>query len=194
VDDLEDLLDEDRRQAHRRLVEHQQLRPGHQRPPDRAHLLFAARHRPGLLVLALGQAREEPVDAVEVLPDPAPVAALEGAHLEVLQHRHVREEAAPLGRLRDPHADDLVRRAARDVLALEGDRPLPRLVEAVDRAQRGRLARAVRADQRHDLPVADLERDALQGLDRAVEGVDVLDLEDDLAVVPLAHWVAAFPR
>ena len=49
LDDLEDLLDQDRRQAHRRLVQQQQPGPRHQRPADRAHLLLAARQRAGLL-------------------------------------------------------------------------------------------------------------------------------------------------
>src|SRR5213080_4397389 len=62
----------------------EQLRPRHERPPHRAHLLLAAGHRPGLLVAPLGEPREELEDAVAVLADPAPVLALEGAHLEVL--------------------------------------------------------------------------------------------------------------
>ena len=52
------------------------------------------------------------------------------------------------------------------------------MVEPVDRAQRRRLPGAVRPDQRHDLALADGDRDPLEGLDRAVERVDVLDLED----------------
>jgi hypothetical protein len=41
--DLEHLLDDLRREAHRRLVEQHHLRVGHQRAADRAHLLLAAR-------------------------------------------------------------------------------------------------------------------------------------------------------
>ena len=48
TDDLEDLLDEDRREAHRGLVEHQELRLRHQRAADRAHLLLTAGERPAL--------------------------------------------------------------------------------------------------------------------------------------------------
>jgi hypothetical protein len=47
-----------------------------------------------------------------------------------------------------------------------------------DRAQRGGLAGAVRADQRDDLALVDLERDALQRLDVAVVGVELVDLEE----------------
>ena len=53
LDQLEHLLDDDRREAGGRLVEQQQLRLGHQRAADRAHLLLAARHGAGHLVAAL---------------------------------------------------------------------------------------------------------------------------------------------
>ena len=45
-DGLVHLLDDDRRQPERDLVEQQQSRVGHQRPPDRERLLLATR-QPG---------------------------------------------------------------------------------------------------------------------------------------------------
>ena len=93
-----------------------------------------------------------------------------------------------------------------DVVAAEADPAAPRMVEPVDRAQRRRLAGAVRAEQRDDLAVAHLEGDALERVDRAVVGVDALELEDrrrrprpsraaGLAHGALAHdATAAFPR
>src|SRR5690348_8076072 len=75
------------------------------------------------------------------------------------------------------------------------------MVEPVDRAKRRRLAGAVRADERDDLAVVDLDRDALERVDRAVVGVDVLELEDERTAVhpssPLpfeAPSTAALPR
>ena len=56
LDDLEVLLDERGRQAHRRLVHQQQPRPRHQRPAHRDHLLLAARQRPRELAAALAAA------------------------------------------------------------------------------------------------------------------------------------------
>ena len=50
--DLEQLLDDQRREAERGLVEQHQARPQHQRAADRQHLLLAARQRAGLLARA----------------------------------------------------------------------------------------------------------------------------------------------
>ena len=66
LDDVEHLLDQHRREAHRRLVHQQQPRPRHQRAPDREHLLLAARQRAAVLVGPLLEAREQRVDALEV--------------------------------------------------------------------------------------------------------------------------------
>ena len=115
--DLVDLLDEDRREAQRRLVEQQQLRLGHQRAAHREHLLLAAGHRARLLRLALLQAREQLEDALEVVADLGVVGAGERAELEVLAHGHAREAVAALGRLRDAQLDDLLWPAAADLLA-----------------------------------------------------------------------------
>ena len=48
--DPEQLLDDRRRQPERRLVEHQQPRPGDERAREREHLLLAAAQRAGLLL------------------------------------------------------------------------------------------------------------------------------------------------
>src|SRR3712207_8833833 len=74
---------------------------------DREHLLLAAGHRAGLLALALGEAREERVDALHVLAHRGAVRALERAHLEVLDDRHAREDPADRKstRLNSSHAN-----------------------------------------------------------------------------------------
>jgi hypothetical protein len=51
----------------RRLVEHEQLRTGHERPRDGEHLLLAARQRPAELLGALAQDGEALEHALEVL-------------------------------------------------------------------------------------------------------------------------------
>src|SRR5918998_3293401 len=62
-DDAEDALDEDGSQAHRGLVEEQELGAAHQGAPDGEHLLLAPAHRSGLLLDALLQAGKKLEDA-----------------------------------------------------------------------------------------------------------------------------------
>jgi hypothetical protein len=66
---------------------------------------------------------------------------------------------------------------ARDPLAGEAHLARHRH-EARDRAKRRRLARAVGAEDGHDLAFADRERDAVQRLHRAVARLDVLNFEE----------------
>src|SRR5690349_15719860 len=85
-DRIENLLDDQRRQAQRRLIQQQQSWPTHQRPRDCEHLLFAARKRSAALIQALAQTWEEREHAFEI--------ALElgrrgdqRTHLQVFQYR-----------------------------------------------------------------------------------------------------------
>ena len=94
--------------------------------------------------------------------------------------RHAREDAPALGRLRDAQLRDLVRRHLRDVAAVEGDRAFARARIAEDRHHQRGLAGAVGADQRDDLAFVDVEVDALQRHDVAVEGLDAADGEQRL--------------
>src|SRR5215212_5960783 len=107
--ELEDLRHDDRRQAHRGLVEEDELRPAHQRAGDGAHLLLAARHRAGELVAALLEAREQAVDVGEALGEPLARRRDEGAHLEVAFDGQAREQAPALGHMGDAGLDDPVR-------------------------------------------------------------------------------------
>ena len=84
----------------------------------------------------------------------------------------------PSGAWPMPGLDELVGGRLRDVLAVERDRALARVEQAADRLERGRLAGAVRPDQRHDLALVDLDRDALERVDLAVVGVDVVELQE----------------
>src|SRR5262249_42343659 len=84
------------RQPERWLVEHQQGRARHQRAADREHLLLAAAERAGELAPALAQAREPLEHLAERALDGLAVAPAVGAHLEVLEHGHLRKEPPPL--------------------------------------------------------------------------------------------------
>ncbi len=177
LDDPEHFLDQQRRQAHRRLVHQDHLRARHQRAADRQHLLLAAGEiagEPGALL----QAREIVEDHVDVGADLV-VAAGEGAEPQVLQRRHVGDDAAALHHLKDAAADDLVGIDAVDALAVEhdfaaGDFAVFGLEQSRDRLQRGRLAGAVGAEQRHDGALRHLEAEAAQHQDDVV--IDHLDV------------------
>src|SRR6478736_3257353 len=66
----EDRLHHHRREPGRRLVEEQELRPRHERAPDGAHLLLAARERAGRLTAPFLEARKQAVHHFEALMEP----------------------------------------------------------------------------------------------------------------------------
>ena len=174
--DLEELLDDDRREPERRLVEEQEPRPREARAGEREHLLLAARQRSGLLVAPLREPRQLARDLVEVLRDGLAVAAEVRAHLQVLPDRQLAEDAAALGNVRDASPRGRLR-AARQLLSVEDDRAVAR-DHARDRAERRRLAGAVRAEQRDDLALVERQRDAVQRAHGPVARVNFTQLEE----------------
>src|SRR3970282_964337 len=91
------------------LVEHEQLRKGHQTPPDRRHLLLSAAHRPRQLLAAFLHPREELIDPRHRFR--ALFFRLGGArpHDEVLLDGHLPEQASRLRDVYHPVGDHLVR-------------------------------------------------------------------------------------
>ncbi len=117
LDRLDQRLHHGRRQALRRLVHHEQLRVGQQRPADRQHLLLAPGQRRTGHVLALGQPREQLVHARG-----RPRRLRRRAHdLQVLVDRERLEQPPPLRDVADPGPGELVRRLAAHVLARDPD-------------------------------------------------------------------------
>src|SRR5438094_5493416 len=83
--DLEDLLDDLRRESHRRLVEQDHARTGHQRAPEGGHLLLAPRGVAGERAAPLLQLRKVAVHPFQVLLELRPArAARVGAGEKVL--------------------------------------------------------------------------------------------------------------
>ena len=80
-------------------------------------------------------------------------------------------------------------RPARDVDAVEAQRAARRLLDAVDGADQRALARAVGADNGHDLAGGDLERHSAERLRIAVVEVEAVDLEERGA-----HSASGSPR
>src|SRR5437867_1656089 len=168
---VEDELHRHRRQPEARLVQQEEPRAGHEPAPDRAHLLLAARQRPGQLPLALAQAGEEREDKLERVVPPPPVRGAP-AELEIVSDRHRGKELAPLRHVGDAPRDDLGRSETIEPRALEFDAPGAHGQKPADRPQRRGLAGAVRADQRHRLAPSHLERDAGDRRQVAVAGLE----------------------
>src|SRR5450755_2029957 len=184
ANDLEDLLDDLRREPHRRLVEQDHRRLGHQRSSERGHLLFSAGGIAGETRSPLLEPREIAVDFFQRLArfrarDPA----RERPRQQVLLDRQVREAVPTLHDLADAHPHQLVRRQLVDAPPLKLDRAL-RDVTALrgkqirDGLQRRGLAGAVGSQQGDDFPLWNLERDALEHEnDVIVDDLDVVDRE-----------------
>ncbi len=176
LNDGKDLIHQKGRQPHRRLIQQQELRLRHQPAPHRQHLLLPAGERPAVLAQPLLQPWEAPVHPLQTLLDPLRVVPRVCPHVQVLPHRQRSEDLPPLGNLNHAHLDDVVRRGPRDLCSFELDAPTPRPHQARDRVQRRRLAGPVCADQRHNLALFHLERDALKGVNSPVEDVQITHL------------------
>jgi hypothetical protein len=181
-DHVPDLLHDQRREAERGLVEQQVARLGHQRAPEGEHLLLAAGEVAGELLAALGEAREEGVDAVEVVPQVAAVGGV-APDAQVLVHVELPEDPPALHDLGDPGTHRLRRVEPVDRFAVEGDGALGDLAtvdveQPRDGPQHRGLPGAVGAEQRHDGVVGHLDADALEHEDDVlVDDLEVLDGE-----------------
>ena len=176
-----DILDRQRREAERDLVEQQQARVGYQRAPDRGRLLLASGQRRGALV---AQPREHREGLDHGLDRPAAGPFALRGDPQVLLDRERREEPPTLGDQRDPHLHAAVGGDAGDVGAVEADRARARPVGAGDRTQKRRLAGAVGADQRHGLPLGDAEGEVADRLEQAVAQRQMVERQQAHAAAP----------
>ncbi len=176
LDGVEDGFDQHRRQAQRRLVQHQNARLGHQRPPDGQHLLLTAGQRAAELTLSLLQAGEEGKDTLAILLDDLHIPfEYVSAHIQILVHRQGAEDFTPFGRVGNTLLYDVVGWHIGDVLPPEVDLALTRPDQARDSAQRGCLSGPVSPDERDDLSFLHLQPEALQGVDVAVVCMQIID-------------------
>jgi len=99
------------------------------------------------------------------------------ADQDVVERGELPEHFGVLEGAGDAAARDLVWRQSEEVVAAEHDSAARGRVEAGDHVEHGRLARAVGADQREDLPIADLEAQLAQRGEAAEADREVLDTE-----------------
>ena len=176
LDHGEQLLDDHRREPERQLVDHQQARLREERLGEGEHLLLATGEVAGVVVPALAQDREQVEHLVGRSTQVGRVALEQPARdAQVVLDGQTREHALAAWHLDDTLCRNLLRRRVGRVAAVEDDRPTRRGREPGDGAQQRRLARTVRAEQRDDLALVDLDVDAEQHLHAVVRDVEVLD-------------------
>ena len=161
---FEHLLDQHRRQPHARLV-HQQH--AGRAISARAAAASAARRRTACpqAASAVPQARKQ---CQHLLPCPRQSLADRAVNAPISKFSLTvkpAEDAPPLRHLHHADGSNLVRTEACKLPAVEADLPLSRMQQAADRTQRGRIAGAVAAHERDDLPLLHGKRDAFQRLD-----------------------------
>src|SRR5262245_10925095 len=171
-------LDNERRQALRRLVEEQHLRTSHQRASDREHLLLAAREGARALSPPLEEVGEQLEDALGCPHRRSPVPPGLPRNLEVLPHGQVREDAPVLRHVADPQPSHAEWWQALQVAAAQPDAALARRREPDDALEGRRLAGAIAPEEADDLALADLEGEIDEDVAVSVERVDVQHLEE----------------
>src|SRR3989475_13095487 len=96
---------------------------------------------------------------------------------DILAASHRQERLRDLVCLRNALSDDSMGGPAIDALPVPADCPLRGLFDTGNQVQQRRLARSVRPDEPDDLPLLNLQRDALHRSDAAEILVDVRDVE-----------------
>src|SRR5690349_24084163 len=173
----------------RRLVEQEQLGIGHERGGECQQLALTVRERARGSRGAIGEADEieQPSRALRrvVLEPPYPARAKQTREQtlllmllqkdqQIVEHAQTREDAHLLERAGDAEASDPMRRRVGDIAAAE--QHAPRVGAEISRhaVEERRLARAVRADQAHELTA----------LDREIDPIDRAHADETLAQPP----------
>ena len=182
--------------ARHRLVEQQQVRLHRQRAAELDTLLQAIGqpadlHAANILnfeevddlldefaVLHL-LAQRRPV--TQQLPEEAALHLQRAPGHDVVERRHATKQRDVLERASDPAIGRLERPHLRAGFAAEGDAAFLRMIEAVDDVEHRGLAGAVRADDRADFALADIERHVGDRLHAAERQRHVLDRQQPVA-------------
>ena len=171
ADDVEHFADQLRVERGRGLIKQQDLRVHGHGTGDGHALLLAAGHLAREVVHLIMQAHgREPFFRQSFGLGLRHFLRVGQAEHDVLLRRHVREQVELLedhARHRALLRDDFFRHALAlavdimitDLLTVEDDLTRLERLQQVDAAQQGRLARAARADDRHDLLLVHIQRD-----------------------------------
>src|SRR5262249_41018952 len=100
-----------------------------------------------------------------------------GSQQQIFFDRHAGKGFLALGDLHQAASHDTIGSQAIDALAVESDRAAPRFEQSRRGLEKGGLARAVAAEQRHDLTTVDLEASAVEDLQAVVASNQIFDVE-----------------
>ena len=178
-DGAHDGFHHERRQALRRLVQEEQLRPREEGADDGEHLLLAPGEQPSLAIQHLAELRKALEHALQ-----GPARARPASDLQVLPRGEVGEDAARLGHEGDAELRDPVRGHPADGRALVRDGPARGRREAGDGAERRGLARAVPSQEGDHFALPDAEREPVQDVPEPVVRVDAPDIQDHGGAMP----------
>ena len=154
------------------------------RASERHELLLAAAQRQRF---ALTHCRDFRHEAVGVIEPARRVGRVRGPARQqnVLLDRELRHQATVLGHIADAERRAAIGRQRDQILAGEGDAPGIRADKAHDRAQRGRLAGAVAADEADHLAGLERQTDATQHFDRLQLDAKRVDDEQGHGATPV---------
>src|SRR6266446_3962520 len=173
----DDLLYDQRRETFGWLVEHEQRWVEQERTRNRQHLLLATRELRAAEFRALLETREKFKHLVERPQSPLAAPRCDG---EVFARSQAGENTSLLWHEPEAHARDDIGWQVSDVAAAIGDATGIRLQIAHDRQQRCCFACAVAPQDRDDLALLHVERNALQHMAQAVIGVKVFDRQHQM--------------
>ena len=195
VEHREQLVDHDRREADRGLVDQHQLRLEQQRARDLQHLLLAAGERGRLLIRLAAQHREARHRGLHAAARSKPAGAITAPSSRLWRTESSGKDVAALRHVGDAAREQVARRQVGDLGALEQDAAGARRQHAEHGLEHGRLAGAVRADHRGDGAARNRTRRAMQDRHLAVAGDDLVEREDrSVAKVRLDHFGIAAAR
>ena len=196
-DDLVDLVDDDRCEAERGLVDHQDAPARQQAAADGQHPALTARERARELRRALLEPGQDRIDVLDIPIEGLAHPGQVGAHLQIVVDAHVREQHVALRDQDDAEPDHGLRFRPLDPPARQLDPAAARLEQAGDAAEQRGLAVPVGAEHGDEPAFRHVEghvpEDALSFITR----VQVLNGEERLSHRPppvLPACAAAGPR
>ena len=172
----EDLPHQQRGQAHGRLIQQQELRPAHQGPAHRQHLLLAAGQGVAPLAAPLLEAREEGEDLLQVALN-VTIPAHVGRQAQIFQDRQVAEDAPAFRDQGHAPLHPQVRRQLAQLLPGKGNPAPGHGQEPRDGLQDAGFAGAVGPDEGDDLALPHGERDPAHRADAVVGDPEVFDVQ-----------------